>query len=353
MGSKAPAADPQIGIAATKSAETGQMMLDWMKQQAQVTNGWATEDRARQKSVYEPLQDQFIQEAQDFASPERKQQAAAAASADVALAARQAEGARGRQEMAMGINPASGRSRAAATTADNALALSQAGARTVSNRNIEDQGRSLRANTINMGSGLAVNPATSMGISNGAIQSGGTAAMQGFGQQGNLLNTQYQQQMQSWQAQQQSLGGLFGALGTVAGMIPSSKEIKENKRPFDALGAIEGMPVEQWNYKEGAGDGGEHIGPYAEDFQAATGMGDGKSIDAISMIGVTMGAVRQLAGEVKQLKGMLKPMGAMDDEQAEAGQPDDEAEEGDNPMAMGVIPMPKRRPKPSNMRMAA
>ena len=144
-----------------------------------------------------------------------------------------------------------------------------------------------------------------MGISNGAIQSGGGAAMQGYGQQGQMLNQQYQQQMQSWQANQAGLGSLMGGLGSLAGlMIPSSKGIKHDKKPMkDALGAVRKMPVEAWTYDEGKGDGGRHIGPYAEDFKKATGIGDGKSIDVVSMLGVTLGAVRQLDEKVSKIAG--------------------------------------------------
>lgn len=317
MGGSSPKADPNIGIAATKSAQTGQDMLDWMRQQAQVTNGWATQDRARSKTVFEPLQGQFIQEAQDFASPERKQAAAIAARGDVALQARGANDTRMRQAMAMGVDPMSGRYAAASAKGATDTALASAGAGNLSNRAIEDQGRSLKANAINMGAGLAVNPGTSMGISNGAIQSGGQAAMSGYGQQGSLLNSQYNQQMQAWQANQGMLGSLGGALGTLGGLFfPSSEKIKENKKAFGALEAVEKMPVEKWDYKSGKGDGGTHVGPYAEDFKAATGLGDGKSIDALSMIGVTMGAVRELAQEVKGMKAEIVkfvPMGASRD----------------------------------------
>ena len=61
------------------------------------------------------------------------------------------------------------------------------------------------------------------------------------------------------------------------------------------------MPVEKWRYKPGRGDGGEHVGPYAQDFAAATGQGDGKSIDMISAIGVTMGAIRDLDKKVDKM----------------------------------------------------
>ena len=271
MGGNAPAADPNIGIAAKKSAETGEMMMNWMKDQAKITNQWAADDRKRSQTVFQPLQDKFIADANSFASPARKQAAATAAAADVQLAGRQQAGARVRDAMSMGVNPMSGRFASASEKGANDLALATAGARNNSNRAVEDQGRALRASAINMGAGMAVNPATSMGISNGAVQTGGSAAMQGYGQQGQLLNDQYQQQLQSWQANQGIIGSVGGALGSLAGLlIPSSKEIKENKQPVEALGALEQMPVEAWNYKDGEGDGGAHIGPYAEDFQKAT-----------------------------------------------------------------------------------
>jgi len=355
MGGSAPKQDPNIGIAAMKSAQTGEMMLNWMKDQAQITNGWAAEDRTRSQEVFQPLQDAFIKEANGFASPERQQAAADAARADVSLGASQAAGQMERQAMAMGVNPASGRFLNARAKADTDSALAGAGAANLARRSVEDQGRSLRANAINMGAGLAVNPGTSMGLSNGAAQAGFGGAMQGYGQQGNLLNTEYQNRMATWQANQSALGSVGSALGTVAGLFASSKDIKENKTPIDALGALEQLPVEQWDYKQGEGDGGTHIGPYAEDFQKATGIGDGKSIDALSMIGLTMGAVRELAEEVKEMQAQIvkfAPMGALDDSN---DQEEDAAEgETDDPQEpMGALPPKTKAKAKPQMRIAA
>ena len=128
--------------------------------------------------------------------------------------------------------------------------------------------------------------------------------MAGYGQQGSLLNTQYNQQLQSWQANQNSMSSMMGGLGTVAGIMLSDQNAKTDKQPLPegaALGAIREMPVEKWRYKPGRGDGGEHVGPYAQDFAAATGQGDGKSIDMISAIGVTMGAIRDLDKKVDKM----------------------------------------------------
>ncbi|UFM64247.1 tail fiber domain-containing protein [Paracoccus sp. MA] len=303
-GGSAPDPDPNIGLAALKSAETGEAMLGWMRDQADITNEWAAADRERWETVFRPLQDSYIREAQTWDSAARKNEAAQQAVADVRQQAANAEGARVRQAMAMGINPNSGRFNAGAREASLNEGLAAAGAQNVARRRIEQEAEAKQANAINMGSGLAVNPATSMGLSNGAIQAGGAGAMHGFGQQGQLLNTQYNQQLQSWQANQNSMSSLMGGLGTVAGMMLSSKDAKTDKTPLPdgvALGAIRKMPVEKWRYKEGMGDGQAHIGPYAEDFAAATGQGDGKTIDVISALGVTMGAIRDLDKKVDHL----------------------------------------------------
>lgn len=308
MGGSAPRSDPQMGQAALLSAQTGKDMLAWMQQQAQVTNGWAAEDRARYKGVFEPMQDAFIAEAKGFASPERKLAAADAAAADVTLAAGQQQGQMKRQMGAMGVNPASGRFMAAMGRQGTDTALATAGARNLATRTVDDQGRQLRAAAINMGSGMGVNPGTSMGLSNSAGSAGFQGAMSGYGQQASILNQDYQNRMQAWQAKQGMMGGLFGGLGTIAGALPwgtgilSSKGLKTDKAPVKgALEAVKAMPVEKWTYKPGAGDGGTHVGPYAEDFAKETGMGDGKTIDPISAMGLTMKAVQELSAKVEAI----------------------------------------------------
>ena len=303
-GGSAPEPDKNIGRAALKSARTGEAMLAWMQDQAAITNEWAADDRAREVEVFRPLQDAFIQEAATWDSAARKNEAAQQAVADVRQQTANAEAGRVRQAMAMGINPNSSRFMSAGRSATLDAGLAAAGAQNMARRRVEQEAEGKRANAINMGAGLAVNPGTSTSLSNGAIQAGGSAAMTGYGQQGSLLNTQYNQQLQSWQANQNGMSSLMGGLGTVAGMMLSDKNAKTDKQPLPdgaALGAIREMPVEKWRYKPGRGDGGEHVGPYAQDFAAATGQGDGKGIDMISAIGVTMGAIRDLDKKVDKM----------------------------------------------------
>jgi hypothetical protein len=59
------------------------------------------------------------------------------------------------------------------------------------------------------------------------------------------------------------------------------------------------MPVETWTYK---GEKKTHIGPYAEDFRDATGVGDGVTISFIDAIGLLMAATQELAKRVKDME---------------------------------------------------
>lgn len=96
-------------------------------------------------------------------------------------------------------------------------------------------------------------------------------------------------------------------LWTAAGVLQgaSSKSIKENYEALDfneVLNKIESLPVERWNYKsEGAGI--KHIGPYAEDFKAAFGVGESdKSIALVDEAGIALAGVKGLAMEVRELQ---------------------------------------------------
>lgn len=131
----------------------------------------------------------------------------------------------------------------------------------------------------------------------------GAYALQQQGQQAN-----YQSQMQNYAA---GLGGMFGlagaglsAYGNYAGLaaLGSSRTFKTDNAPidkFDVLEKVSRMPVERWRYKPGMFDGGEHIGPYAEDFARELG-GDGQHIDVITMLGALTASVQALTALVKQ-----------------------------------------------------
>lgn len=312
-GGSAPSQDPRIGEAAIRSAELGEDYLAWMQSQAEITNGWATEDRERYRTVFEPLQDAFIAEAQGYDTPERRAEEARRATADVAQQAAATDAARQRQMARMGVDPRSGAARATNREADMNVSLAKVGASNLAKDRVEAQGRALRADAVNLGSGFAVNPATSMSMANGASASGFNGAMAGQGQMGSLLNTDYQNRLSAWSANNAQSAGLMGGLGSMAGMAIalSSKDYKEDKAPArSVLEAVKAMPVETWKYKDGIADGGHHIGPYAEDFHAATGLGDGRSIPLQDQMGLTLGAVQELAEKVEKLETKGRSLGA-------------------------------------------
>lgn len=313
-GGGAPKPDPQMGEAARMSAETGKEMMAFMKDQAEITNKWAADDRARYERDFVPLEAEYAADALAAQDKEKiglnADKRASEAVADVRQQFSMQRDADNRRLRSMGVRPDSGRDAALASSRGSAEALATAGAANIGRRQsiLQDEAKAdgMRANAINMGKGMAVNPGTAMGISNGAAQAGFGGAMSGYGQQASILGKQHDAQMQAWSADQNMMGGFGSALGSVVGALPmmSSKDVKEDKRPAKgSLGAIRKMPVEKWKYKDGVADSGEHIGPYAEDFAKATGKGDGKTIDPISMMGVTLGAVQELDKKVSKMAG--------------------------------------------------
>lgn len=305
-----PDPDPLIGIAAEKAAITGEESLKFMKEQAAITNQWAKEDRARHQGVFQPLEDELIAEALSWDTPQRRAARQDQAQVDVMQGIDIARGSTDRRLTAMGVNPASGRGSTTRQTAALDEGLAIAGARNLAGRQVDQEAEAKKAAVVNMGRGFAVNPATSMGLSNGAVAQGSAQAMQGYNQAGNLLNQQFSQQMQKAQMEQMGQNALMGGLGSLAGMaIMSSRDYKEDKAPPERslLDAVRDMPVEDWKYKDGIADEGQHTGPYAEDFQAATGLGDGRSIPVADAIGVTMGAVQELDKKVQGLIRALDP----------------------------------------------
>jgi len=77
----------------------------------------------------------------------------------------------------------------------------------------------------------------------------------------------------------------------------SDRNLKEGFKPVDGdglLARLSAIPVESWNYKS---EGGSirHLGPMAQDFYAAFGLGqDDKHISTVDEGGVALAAIQQL-----------------------------------------------------------
>lgn len=309
-----PPPDPRIGEAALMASETGADYLEFMKEQAAITNEWAAEDRAHWETTFKPLGAEIAAEAGGYDTEARRDSTAAEAAADVSQQFEGIGGQTDRSLAAMGVDPRSGRYRAVDRRVETDEALAKAGAQNMARRGVEETGRTLKYNAQAIGQGYQVNPVTSMQTSNNAVSAGAQGAMRGYGQAADMYNTQWQQQFAGWQAaenrrlearraSQAGMGALASGIGQIMGAaFFSSKEVKEDKRPATGvLDALRQMPVEEWRYKKGVADEGRHIGPYAEDFAAATGTGDGQTIKVQDALGVTMGAVKELDENVQDL----------------------------------------------------
>ena len=94
----------------------------------------------------------------------------------------------------------------------------------------------------------------------------------------------------------QTNGVVLGA-GTGTWSSLSDRNAKENFAPVDGLEVLErlaAIPVETWNYKT-QDDAIRHMGPMAQDFAAAFGLGaDEKRITTIDADGVALAAIQGL-----------------------------------------------------------
>lgn len=427
----------EFGRQGQAALAAGQRYQGIFDEQANNQYGFAKEQQDRYKNTYQPMEEQFAQDAKNWDSADRQSKVAAEARADVLTSAAGAQQQQQRQLASMGVDPRSGKFAAASNATGLQAALSAAGAQNAARDNVRTQGMALRGTAIDMGRGVQAmgqqasqlgmqasgaanaalntgmnmnmqatsaglgamqnaqsmnlqakgashsalsqgqnmsmqannlglaasgvgNTAASLGMgnqgggytglglgvnagqaamnttlgANSAFQQNGqnmnagfSGAMQGYAGQASTLNSLYGNQLQAWstqkQADAQATGGMFGGIGSLLGTgigayaALSSKKAKENKRPVKgALNAVEKMPVEKWKYKDGMADGGEHVGPYAEDFKKATGLGDGKSINLVDAIGINMKATQELSAKVDKLVSAKTPAKARRNPQA-------------------------------------
>jgi hypothetical protein len=264
MGSKAPD-PPDLGPLAEGSAEsariaqeTAREQLAWAREQDTLNRTLldrvltsqetvqdetlrnAQRDRERYEQIYQPLEDNLVQEFQNYDTPERRQEERGRAMADVNSAFdAQRRNALQRLE-SYGVDPSQTRNAALDIGMRTQQAAAAAGAASVADRATEQTGRALRAEALNIGKGYpsnvagsygqALNAGNSMvGNANQTTATSGNAAqgansflntsISGFGQAGNTMTQGYQNQMQQFNANQQATTGALSAIGGIAGMF--------------------------------------------------------------------------------------------------------------------------------------
>lgn len=244
----------------------------------------AQADRQRYETMFRPFEDQWAEEAKNYDTPERRAQERGRAIADVNTQFdAQRRNALQRLE-GYGIDPSTTRSAALDVGVRTAQAAAAAGAATQADRRVEDTGRALQSDVINLGRGALSNAAGFYGQAVGAgsaaqgnalntTQSGAgavqsslgfsNAALQGFGQSANIQSQGFQNQMANWNAQQQQTAGMLQGIGGIAGMF-----IKDGGE-VDPSQANDMLPAENF---------GVPGRPYTGDGEVA-GPGDGSGID--------------------------------------------------------------------------
>lgn len=208
-------------------------------------NEWATADRERFKTVFQPLEDDLVREAMDYASQGRMDLETGRAQADVAQKYEQQREASLRQLEGYGINPAATRFQALDLNIRTQKAAAQAAAAEQARNNVENTRRALRTEAIGVGqkypgyadqaSDTAIaagNAASGNALENTKVagQTMGTAPqygalandalgtqMQGAIGQGNLQNQAYQNQLAGFNAEQEANTSWGEAAGMLVG----------------------------------------------------------------------------------------------------------------------------------------
>lgn len=305
-----------------QSASNGQAMLDFARSQAEIANGWARDDRDRYETTFRPVEDQFVADAVNYDTPARRSAEMTKAAASSRSQSAVSRGILNRSQAAMGVNPNSGRAIAGNRRSALTEGLAATAAENTARREVETEGRRRIGEVVNLGQRSAANAAQSLQMGTSTMLAGGQSAAQGFAQQASVMSRDADRRAntasrnadreagvntENANRASQERSSIWGGIGAIAGaalpFMLSTKEAKKNGKPVrGALKSVENMPVEKWEYKKGAADGGTHVGPYAEDFKRETGLGDGKTINVIDAIGTTMGAVQELSKKVDALK---------------------------------------------------
>lgn len=311
--------------ATRRQNEISDEQLESMRTQNRIANDYDQYNR----TTFRPLEQRIVQEAQNYDTPERRDQAAAEARAGVQMAADRSQDALTRSLRRSGVNPSSMQSVTMRQMAGLETAKATAGAETTARRNVETMGAARMADAANMGRGLpsaqtaALQTGTAAGMASsgaagqalGSSQSGAGLMATGFGQAGQFSNNAggiYGQigrnAAMADSSQAQTTGAALGALGTVAGALIMSDEDKKEgtgKKADTArmLAEVEGTQVDEgWTYNPAAGapdDGGvPHDGPMAQEVKRTMGeevAPGGTVIDMASMNGKLMGAVQEIS----------------------------------------------------------
>lgn len=317
---------PDRANATKRANDISDAQLAAMKKQSALTDDYAK----YQSDTFRPLEKGIVADAQGYDTQARRDAAAGAALADVENTLATQRGATVREMERKGVNPSSGAAMSLANSMDLGAAALKSKAAGDARTRVETMGAARKMDAASLGRNLPSSQATSAGLAltQGNASAGNAQVGSGMAAQGaQILNAGYsgaqaglagaantygninnlQQRIQANNSANDS--ATMGALGQVAGaLFLSDKRAKRNVKPVSgktSLKAIRKIPVSKWKYKDGAGDGGSHVGPMAQDVRASLGDAaapGGTAIDPISMHGHALGAIKELDKRMLRLE---------------------------------------------------
>ena len=117
----------------------------------------------------------------------------------------------------------------------------------------------------------------------------------------NAAMQNYQARIAQQNATMQGIGQLAGAV--VGGIAMSHSSFKEDWAPASpVLEALADLPIGTWRYDDRFADRDRHIGPMAEHFRDAFGIGDGVTLSLVDVMGVLLKAMQELSDKLNRLE---------------------------------------------------
>ena len=128
-----------------------------------------------------------------------------------------------------------------------------------------------------------------------------------------LVGDKYKADQANYNQQQQQKSAGMSALGSMGSALlmkctEAAKDIHGTLPPGLPAAIIGTLPLHIWSYKPGEGPEGDiapHFGPMAEDFQRISGLGDGKTISVIDMLGLLSGALQDALARIIVLERIV------------------------------------------------
>ena len=333
------ASAPDRAAATARANAVSDAQLESMNTQTALAKDYAD----YQKNTFRPLETGIVADAQAYDTPQRREQEAGKAIAEVGTQAAGARESIAREAMARGVDPSSQNFAMGQGVMGVRTGAAKAAAGNAARTQVETLGAAKKMDAASLGRNLASSQATSAGIALSAgdrssanaqvplaatatgaqlMQAGYAGAQQGYGNAASTYGA-------ISNAGQSDSSGMWGALGTVAGsflgpmgaaaggaigkgIASSDVTTKENIEPMDpeeALASVEATPVSTYNYKAGtpgAADAGtgQTAGPMAQDVEKTMGRKvapGGKKIDLIAMNGIAMAAIQGLSKKLDRV----------------------------------------------------